>query len=426
MDTAPLIKDKVESILLSTNQEYTIENNTFPIPTNFDSKKLNKLIQKMLTSKETFNFFIHSKLLESTLDDYFIQNPEVLKSTSEKILEIYYTPQMKEPQLSNTIKEDEWIRKISVRNLPTFNSNNVEYYCVGLFNSEVTLYNHKYEKLLKIDEEKDKSYCELLHDMIFFNNDKNNIIIKCSRNDDENLKVFSVDMNKMTYSQIYTHNKEGNEYFNSLSLNPVDFFTFCAGDTESNLHILKINDIQPVNKSSKKRKTDIHNVETLSIIEKCHVGEVRQVKWINNQQILTSGDDFLVKLWNVNTKTNYSSYNLNYKLCTSLTHIPTTEMFLTGQEDGKIKSWDIRQTNIANVYSGHSYAVSDVVVLPGSQSNFASVGYDGKIKIWDVRSTKKSIHEVQTSSEKLYSLAFNTKEMLLTGGDSSSVDIYKL
>jgi ribosome biogenesis protein YTM1 len=413
-------------VVLKTNlpDDYSIENPTYDLSKKLDTIQLNKLIKKLISVNESkdFIFFIDNKLLDTTIEQFLNNNPELLK-LSEKSVEIYYSLRIDEPKLANTIKEDEWIRKISVRK---GYANKLDYYCVGLFNSEISLYSPGNEKVLTIDEVKDKdSLCELLHDVLFFKSENENILIKCSRNEDQNAKVYSVDLTKMTATQTYSLPKHNDEYINCLSLNPVSFSFFCAGGSDGKISIIKLPESTVEKKTVKKRKIEYQNLEPQSVLEGCH-NEVKNVLWLNNQQMLSSGDDFVVKLWNISTKTNYSSYSMSYKLCTALTNIISTETFLTGQEDGRIKLWDIRQNKPTISFVGHSYSAADIAVLPESVNNFVSVGYDGNVKLWDTRSSKKSLYDIKSDSEKNYSVAFNTRDYILTGGDNSTVNVYNL
>jgi WD40 repeat protein len=422
-------KKQIEIVLkTSLPEDYSIANNSMAVPTNFDTNNLDKLVKKMISVNDTkdFVFYIEDKFLDTNIQIFLQNNPELLKLSEEKPLDVQYTHKVDEPKLANTIKEDEWIRKIAIRKVQNFNNNKLEYYCVGLFNSEISLYNPQFEKVLTIDEVKDKdNCCDLLHDILFYQSEASeSLLIKCSRNEDENIKIFSIDTGKMTYSQIYSVSKKDTEYINCLALNPISFNFFCAGGTDGNINIFKLNDASE-RKTTKKRKIEYQNLNPHSSLENCHT-EVKDLVWLNNQQLLSSGDDFSVKLWNISTKTNYSSYNMNYKLCTSLVNIATTETFLTGQEDGRIKLWDIKQNKPTVTFTGHSYCVADIAILPGSVNNFLSVGYDGHVKLWDTRSNKKCLYDIKTGSEKNYTIEFNTRDYFLTGGDNSTVNIYNL
>jgi hypothetical protein len=451
--TNTIIKNEIQVILRTTlPQEYLITNNIITVPSNYDSEKLNKLVEKLLRSKndKKFSFFIENISLDTDLNSFLQNNSREinLKKISETGLEIFYQFELEEPKLVNTIKEDEWIRKIHLRLNQKFDTSNLEYFSVALFNSEITIYNKNFEKILKIEDlNKEENYCELLHDVLFFrpsysqsDSTDSNILIRASRNEYYNFEIFSVDLNRSSYKKIYINRKNNSEYFNSLALNPVDFSYFVAGDTEGNLKIFKIPESfeEPnitLSKTKKKRKTEINELEYETVIENCHSGnEVKIVKWINNKQMITSGDDFVVKLWNIHTKTNFASFNTNYKLTTCIvTTGNENEKFLTGHEDGTVKLWDSRVNNSSNQskiisWNAHTNYVSDLSCNPNKDfysNNFASVGYDGNLKIWDVRQNKNFVYEIRTDSEKNYSVGYNSSDYLMTGGDSSTLNIFE-
>ena len=166
------------------------------------------------------------------------------------------------------------------------------------------------------------------------------------------------------------------------------------------------------------------------ILENCHgPNEVKIIKWINNGQILSTGDDFYIKLWNIQTRSLYSSFNSNFKITTCISSILGNEKFLTGHDDGSIRLWDMRNENTRIVFNNaHSKFVSDLITNPDinlHSQNFSSVGYDGKLKMWDLRAMNKPLLEISTESEKNYTLAFNTAKFILTGGDKSVISIYE-
>ena len=464
-NTNSIIKNEIQIILKTTlPEEYAIANNSFTVPSSYDSEKLSVLVKKLIKQKneKKFSFFIENISLDSDIN-LFLQNNnrEInLKKISETGLEIYYQFELEEPKLINTIKEDEWIRKISSRLNQKFDNSNLEFFCVGLFNSEITIYNKKFEKILKIEDlNKEENYCELLHDVLFFrptysqsdNNDSNTgILIRCSRNEENNFEIFSVDLNRSSYNKIYVNRKHNSEYVNCLSLNPVDFSYFVAGDTDGNLKIFKIPEKSEIDtenltipnnsksRQQKKRKTEYNFLEHETVLENCHgVNEIKIVKWINNRQIITAGDDFTVKLWNIGTKSNFASYNTNYKITTCMSTIGTeNDKFLTGHEDGTVKLWDTRigssstssQGNKVISWNAHTNYVADISTNPNTDfytNNFATTGYDGNLKIWDVRQNKNFVYEIRTDSEKNYAVAYNSSDYLMTGGDSSTLNIFE-
>lgn len=420
-----------KEITLKTNlpEEYQIQNNTLTIPSAYDNKALNKLVKKLTNSDEkNFNFFIDNKLLEKSIHNFLLENPDVLKSSEEKSLEIFYSFKLEEPKLMNTIKEDEWVKKISTRKNFNLKFDELEYYCVGLFNSELTFYNRTNEKVFKIKEfNEEDGMCEILHDLCFFSRESgDNIVLKASRNETENVKIYNVNMNKGTFNQTYKIGKTNLEYVNCLSLNPLNFNFFCAGDTNGAIKIYEIpsSNENVNNNNSKKRKIEVQNLHCESQMEKCHENkEIIHINWLNNSQILTYGNDFSLKVWNLNTKTNYLSMNTNHKYVSCLKKFGE-ENIMTGQDDGRIKFWDLRSGKISNIFSGHMNLVSALDFNEQDMSKFCSIGYDSVLNMWDVRANKAPLFSIKTDAEKNYGLAFNTFEYIMCGGDNANVNVY--
>jgi WD40 repeat protein len=423
-------KEREIVLITALPEEYQLQNNNFSVPTNFNKEKLNEMLKKLLNldiKSKNFSFFIENQILDKAISQFLIENPVIAKNfPSEKSLEIFYSFELQEPELINTIKEDEWIRKIRVVN--QFN-NSASLYLVGLFNSEITIYNKNFEKIFKENEKNyetnDKAdiYNKMLNDVLFFEQDNSYKIIKATRDDYEKIKIAK--FKKNNYSEIFSVKKQKNEQINSLSSNPVNFNFFCAGSDNGTLEIYELPEKEiesnTNSNSNKKRKIEIANLEIKDEILNC-ASNLRLVKWINNQQVLTTGDDFYMKLYNVITKTNFLQFNTNYKLTTDFINVDN--LILSGHEDGRIRLWDIRTNKQQNVYLGHSSYISALELNPISSNNFISTGYDSLVKIWDIRANKESLFSVKTDSERNYSVTYNSSKYILSGGDSSSVNIY--
>jgi len=253
--------------------------------------------------------------------------------------------------------------------------------------------------------------------------------LKASRNESQNIKIYNLDLNKASYNQTYYIGKTGMEYVNSLSVNSVDPNYFCAGDTIGNLKVYKIpeNNHSEINNQSNKNKKRKINVERLLpefSIERCHENrEIKHISWINNQQILTTGDDFNIKIWNLHTKTNYLNMNTNYKYVSSICNFGE-DTIISGHDDGRIKFWDLRSGKISNIFVGHSNLVSSINFDGVDHSNFSSIGLDGNLNIWDVRSNQVAIFSLKTDCEKNFGLSYNSSDYILCGGESAKVNIY--
>jgi WD40 repeat protein len=452
MDKDNLNKNKssaeLEAILNTTlPKEYQLKQNRVPLPSTYNKEKLNKLLRKLLKNvkipdDKTFSFFISGKFLpnEKTINEFLQDEPE-LKQSGEETLEILYAFELPEPKLLKSINEDEWIRKINILQTSNYHYEKSTYYTVGLFNSEISIYNNSNNKVISIDQKNDSM--DLLHDILFFKKEKDHFLIKCSRNEDDNLKIYSLDMEKASSNLIYRNIKDKDEYINCLSLNPLDFEYFCTGDTNGSIQIFKIpslnlneENLTSQNKINKNKKRKITAADILpdenATIEKCHGNnEIRLIKWINNQQILTSGDDFNIKLWNIHTKANYETLSTSHKLvtCFESININGNINILSSFDDGSIRLFDLKapqnQNKMSFIKKGHTKFVSALSVDHVSNLNFSSVAYDGRLLVWDIRSNTCPLFDIKTESDKNYDVKYNSPDFLLTGGDNSSVLIYE-
>jgi hypothetical protein len=135
-----ILKKEIEIKFVSDlSREYQINQSVFHLPLTMNVNKLNELINKLLnlSPNKIFSFFIGDIKLLGSLNNFVNEN----NITTEQQIEIYYMFEIPEPEKSNTIKEDEWIKKISILNEMNYNPSKHNEYIVGLFNGEVSFYN---------------------------------------------------------------------------------------------------------------------------------------------------------------------------------------------------------------------------------------------------------------------------------------------
>ena len=224
-----ILKKEIEiKFIIDLSDEYKTNQTVFHLPLIINVEKLNELLNQLLnlSPKKNFSFFIGDNKLINSLGEFVNEN----NLTTEQQIEIYYMFEIPEPQKSNTIKEDEWIRKISILNEMNYNSKKHYEYIAGLFNGEVS----------------------------FYNGDNNNKIytLKNFNNVDEDALALLTDIK-------YFKRKESDEFFNCITLNPLNYNIFAMGGTMDNKGIVQIynipenlslNENRQSNKKKKKNK----------------------------------------------------------------------------------------------------------------------------------------------------------------------------
>ena len=420
--------------------EYKLENNVFQLPLISTPEKLNQLLNKLLSldPPKKFIFLIENTQLTSSLEEYI--NSNLL--TTEQAITVYYILDINEPKKTNTIKEDEWIRCIENLQEMKYNPKKPENYCVGLFNGEISFYsgasNNKIYTL-KDNSSVDEDTLIMLNDMKFFrlNNEKeNHILIKVCKNSNNIYDIYNIDINNQTNNLIYSEEKKDNEYFNGISLNPFNYNIFALSGTENNkgvVKIFKISENLEYNESKnnkKKKKMEANILKSEIIFEKSHNNICTNSIFLDNEYIVTGGDDYSLNVYNIINKNLFKVYNTNYKNVSSMIRV-TNKTFLVGYIDGTVKYYDLNSNKAVNIFrdpkSSYGY-ISDISMSNDKDNHpmtFVTSSYDSNLRLWDIRGGKLPLYKINTDeTEKNYAAKFNGDNNIVSGGDGSSINIF--
>ena len=420
--------------------EYKLENNVFQLPLISTPEKLNQLLNKLLSldPPKKFIFLIENTQLTSSLEEYI--NSNLL--TTEQAITVYYILDINEPKKTNTIKEDEWIRCIENLQEMKYNPKKPENYCVGLFNGEISFYsgasNNKIYTL-KDNSSIDEDTLIMLNDMKFFrlNNEKeNHILIKVCKNSNNIYDIYNIDINNQTNNLIYSEEKKDNEYFNGISLNPFNYNIFALSGTENNkgvVKIFKISENLEYNESKnnkKKKKMEANILKSEIIFEKLHNNICTNSIFLDNEYIVTGGDDYSLNVYNIINKNLFKVYNTNYKNVSSMIRV-TNKTFLVGYIDGTVKYYDLNSNKAINIFrdpkSSYGY-ISDISMSNDKDNHpmtFVTSSYDSNLRLWDIRGGKLPLYKINTDeTEKNYAAKFNGDNNIVSGGDGSSINIF--
>ena len=420
--------------------EYKLENNVFQLPLISTPEKLNQLLNKLLSldPPKKFIFLIENTQLTSSLEEYI--NSNLL--TTEQAITVYYILDINEPKKTNTIKEDEWIRCIENLQEMKYNPKKPENYCVGLFNGEISFYsgasNNKIY-ILKDNSSIDEDTLIMLNDMKFFrlNNEKeNHILIKVCKNSNNIYDIYNIDINNQTNNLIYSEEKKDNEYFNGISLNPFNYNIFALSGTENNkgvVKIFKISENLEYNESKnnkKKKKMEANILKSEIIFEKLHNNICTNSIFLDNEYIVTGGDDYSLNVYNIINKNLFKVYNTNYKNVSSMIRV-TNKTFLVGYIDGTVKYYDLNSNKAVNIFRDpkSSYGYISDISMSNDKDNypmtFVTSSYDSNLRLWDIRGGKLPLYKINTDeTEKNYAAKFNGDNNIVSGGDGSSINIF--
>ena len=418
----------------------------FHLPLIINVEKLNELLNQLLnlSPKKNFSFFIGDNKLINSLGEFVNEN----NLTTEQQIEIYYMFEIPEPQKSNTIKEDEWIRKISILNEMNYNPKKHYEYIAGLFNGEVSFYNGDNNNkiyTLKNFNNVDEDALALLTDIKYFKRkeSENNILIRTLRNSLNTFEIYDIDSIKQNQTLLFSNEKDSDEFFNCITLNPLNYNIFAMGGTMDNKGIVQIYNI-PENLSlnenrqlnKKKRKINSTILNPTYTFNEVHQSQCNHISFLDGEYLITGGDDYNINIYNIITNNLYMTLNTFYKDISSICKV-SNKTFLIGYQDGTIKFYDINDSNLNKNKASLIFRdnetfygfISDINLCKDKENHpntFVTSSYDSHIKIWDIRGGKLPLYKINTGeTEKNYTVLFNGIDTIISGGDGSSINIYK-
>ena len=152
--------------------------------------------------------------------------------------------------------------------------------------------------------------------------------------------------------------------------------------------------------------------------------------FLDNEYLVTGGDDFFLNVYNINKKNLFLNYNTNYKNVSSMTRV-SNKTFLVGYIDGTVKFYDLNVNKAVNIFkdvkSNYGF-ISDISMSSDKDNHpmtFITSSYDNYLKVWDIRGGRVPLYKINTDeTEKNYAVKFNGNN-IISGGDGSNVNIFK-
>ncbi|MBD2500248.1 serine/threonine-protein kinase [Anabaena azotica] len=125
----------------------------------------------------------------------------------------------------------------------------------------------------------------------------------------------------------------------------------------------------------------------------------------------SSGDDKIIKLWDLNQLTVVNSVIAHSQAVTSVAFSPRQELLATASDDKSIKLWHLPTLQELFTLEGHSQAVKSVSFSPDGEI-LASGSWDKQVKLWDI-STGQEIFSLKAHQLQISAVAFSPQGQIL-------------
>ena len=407
---------------------------------NINRTNIEKLIKKLFkyNGNKELDIFVDNIIYNNndTLIE-FLNNFNI--KFQEENVNITYNFKMDEPKLIDSKKQNEWIKSL-------INIDN-NYAVVGLFNSELNLYNinsrdkleiinynilnnkknnnidnnltnlSKEENFNKFLNSIDVSYVESKGDYVYM------LIFTSIRDSEYDIEYteLAIDTTKNTYYKKQSSYCGSNNYNNltCLSVSPFNKNCIVAGTTNGNIQMYTLdqnyenslekhindnlefynnNNNINFNKKNSREKTNIKHTITPNQslfnsnynLEDISTEQFTCFKWLNPNNIVSSSNNY-IKIFSSLNLTLIKQIHLNHHLCSSIDVLDKESQIVSAHDNGSVKFWDIRNKNplCHNIKSCHKGYVSYVKNLfnenINNNNNIITCGYDGEVKLWDRR-----------------------------------------
>lgn len=151
----------------------------------------------------------------------------------------------------------------------------------------------------------------------------------------------------------------------------------------------------------------------------------------DNRQILSSGADKTIKLWNVKGVCRYTSSTNNHTDWVSNVRFlgrSTTKgnfansFFASTGWDGRLKIWNNQSFDIKDSFKAHDGNINAITTSPKG-TFIVTGGKDKKVKVWDFNDCSKPVNEFDAGSI-VTSLAFNPKTSWVAIGTENGIKVW--
>jgi len=159
-----------------------------------------------------------------------------------------------------------------------------------------------------------------------------------------------------------------------------------------------------------------------------HEGSISRVRFVDDEQAISTSGDKSQILWDINTQ-NIASQFFGHDadvLCLDISQDKNN--YLTGSIDKTSKLWDIRTGEAVLNFTGHGSDINSIKYFP-NQTAFATGSEDGTLRLYDIRGDRELMIYHQPENEdnfyyRISSLSFSSSGKYIFTGCHTCVYIW--
>ncbi|HEY7312524.1 MAG TPA: sigma-70 family RNA polymerase sigma factor [Gemmataceae bacterium] len=141
-------------------------------------------------------------------------------------------------------------------------------------------------------------------------------------------------------------------------------------------------------------------------------------------KLLASAGDKRIVFTDVKTGEEIGRMEAKMDLAMSLAFTPDGKTLLSGNQDGKVRVWDVATKKLRRELDAHMWMIRDMALSHDGKTVAVGTVYN-TIRLWDVASGKEMFEEHQGHDAQVNAVAFSPDgKMLASGGDNQQIRLW--
>jgi len=406
---------QVEVKLSTKLKKYELQQSVFSIPAESGSRELNDLLKSLLSEANDsilFEFLIEGEYLRTNIQEYVSRTD----SSGESIINIEYILQEEAPKLTQSLLHDDWVSSVDIKE---------DLIITGSYDNTISIWNMQ-GKCITAIEGHTMAVRKVLWNTL--QRDKGSFI---SASQDQSVLIWEYNPIDMTSNCVHIC-KGHTRSVDCLAINP-STTQFASGSwdkmikiwnsgTDSNASSEEESGAKKLCQEGKNNPKVRTPLATLS----GHKEPVSDLLYNGDNELISSGWDHCIRLWDIGTSTNKHTLTGNKNIL-SISYSAARHLLVSGSADKFIRLWDTRAEGavVKNMLSSHDGWVSAVDWSSTDENQLVSGSYDCTVKLWDIRNTLEPIHDIEKHGDKVMCLSWKKPECILSAGADCNVHVYE-